>query len=253
MMRPSMPTSKGPAATTGDRSIDSQHDDRADDGNDDAFDVDASGVLELQEHAGEPTANDRADDPQDDRADQSFAAAHEQVGEKAGDGAEHDPADDAHEFFLPFGPPRSGSIGLNGSRGLAAEDADDPDDDQLQDRPADEGHDGRDVKDGAARVERVRPEDPLERGHEDLAQVQDALHERVRLASVQQQQHDPQPDQDLDEPEDQDDDTTGELAAAWAAALDHGIAFIECHERNLPTSVRFKTSVGLGSHRRRGR
>src|SRR6266542_3302030 len=96
-----MLTSDG-SASTAERPDDEEHDYRADDRYDDAFDVDAGGVLEFQEDAGEPTADDRPDDPQDDRADQPFTAADQQVRDEAGDRAEHDPGDDAHGLLPPW-------------------------------------------------------------------------------------------------------------------------------------------------------
>src|SRR5512143_2366666 len=63
--------------------------------------------------------------------------------------------------------------------GLAPEDADCPDHDQFEDRPADEGEDGCYVELRAARGESVRVEDPVERANEHLAQIEDARYEPV--------------------------------------------------------------------------
>ena len=54
---------------------------------------------------------------------------------------------------------------------LAPEDPEGPDDDELDDGPADESHDGRDVEDRTGCVERIRSEDALERRDEDLAEA----------------------------------------------------------------------------------
>src|SRR5439155_2165989 len=89
------PTSNSPPATAN-CPDGGEHDDRADHGNDDALDIDAGWVFQLQEGAREPPTDDCPDDAQEDRADHSFAAAHDHVGEEAGDRAEHDPREDAH-------------------------------------------------------------------------------------------------------------------------------------------------------------
>src|SRR5437870_2298738 len=75
---PKVATSNSPAATAN-RPDGGEHDDRADHGNDDAFDIDAGWVFQLQEGAREPTTDDCPDDAQEDCADQSFAATHDHV------------------------------------------------------------------------------------------------------------------------------------------------------------------------------
>ena len=60
-----------------------------------------------------------------------------------------------------------------------------------------------------AACEGVRSQDPLERRHEHLADVEDRGHEGVGLSRVEQEQHDARPDDDLDEPEDEDHDAAG--------------------------------------------
>src|SRR5450756_759399 len=97
---------------------------------------------------------------------------------------------------------------------LAPEDPHGPDDDQLDDRPADEGHDGGDIEHRTRGMEGVPLEDPLERAHEHLAEVEDARNERIARAGVQQEQDDPQADHDLDQAEDEDRNPAGEFAAA---------------------------------------
>src|SRR5512140_3841604 len=64
---------------------------------------------------------------------------------------------------------------------LPPEDADRPEHDELQDGPAHEGDDRGDVEDGARGVEGVRPENPVERRHEPLADGKDRGHEPVGL------------------------------------------------------------------------
>ncbi len=50
-------------------------------------------------------------------------------------------------------------------------------------------------------MEGVRPEDPFERRHEELADVQDSGDEAVRLPGVEKEQDEARCDHDLDQPE----------------------------------------------------
>src|SRR5664280_4726 len=124
------------------------------------------------------------------------------------------------------GPARLGTAvrsgcGVRGWSGrLAPEDAHGPEHDQLEDRPADEGDDGRDIERRSARGQGIRVEDPLERGEEDLADVQDSRDQRVAGAGIEEEQDDPQPDDDLDEPEHEDDDPARHLGVAGARPRD---------------------------------
>jgi len=66
-----------------------------------------------------------------------------------------------------------------------AERADHREDHELEDRPADQGDDRRDVQDGASGVERIGPQDAFEWRHEELACIEDPRHEGVaRGASI---------------------------------------------------------------------
>ena len=83
-------------------------------------------------------------------------------------------------------------------------------------------------------MEGVRPQDPLERRHEHLADGEDRGHEGVGLSRVEQEQDDACPDDDLDEPEDEDDDAAGELGPAGACP--GGAAAVRLHR--LPATGR---------------
>jgi len=57
-------------------------------------------------------------------------------------------------------------------------------------------------------------QDAIERRDEELADVQDAGHESVGFAGVEQEQDEARSDDDLDEPEQEDDDPSGHLRRA---------------------------------------
>src|SRR5689334_10416057 len=143
---------------------------------------------------------------------------------------------------LRRGPtPGSGWTGVGrrvagSDRRFAPEDADRGQDDRLEDGPADQGEDRGDVEDRPAGLEVVHVQHAVERGHEDLARVQDERDQVVAFAGVQQEQDDPQDDQDLDDPEQQDHDSAGELSAGWGpgdTALDDGGAAVVDRSRLL--------------------
>src|SRR6478672_6125018 len=67
----------------------------------------------------------------------------------------------------------------SGRGGVATEDADGPDHDELDDAPADERDDGGQVERGSGRMEGVGPENALERRDEQLAGVEDRRHEAI--------------------------------------------------------------------------
>src|ERR1700693_3007414 len=97
MMATSCPMgASGAAPATSERPVDEEHDDRADDGHDDALDVEARHAAFMQNCTAEPAPHDRPDDAQENRPNQPFVATNDHVGEEAGDRAEHDPGDDAH-------------------------------------------------------------------------------------------------------------------------------------------------------------
>src|SRR3990172_4839416 len=115
---------------------------------------------------------------------------------------------------LPAWGPRRGHTIVSGR--LAPEDPHGPDHDQLDDRPANEGHDGRDIEHRTRGMEGVRPEDPLERRDEQLADVQDARHEVVGFSGVEQEQDEARSNDELDQPEHEDDDASGHLGRPGA-------------------------------------
>jgi len=89
-------TGSGDAATR-EQAEGGDHDHGADHGDHDALDVETGHVGDLQDRAHQPAPYDRPDDPQDDRGDDAFLAAHEQVRDVPGDRTEDDPRDDAHD------------------------------------------------------------------------------------------------------------------------------------------------------------
>ena len=82
-----------------------------------------------------------------------------------------------------------------------------------------------DVEERTGGVQVVRAEDALERRDEDLADVEDARHQAVGLASVEQEQDDPRPEDDLDQPEPEDDDAPGHLGTAGAGSRDWAVVW----------------------------
>src|SRR5450759_2556223 len=124
------------------------------------------------------------------------------------------PADEA----LPAWGPRCGRT--LGSGRLAPEDPHGPDHDQLEERPADEREDGRDIEHRTTRREVILVEDAVERRDEDLADIEDARDERVAGAGVEQEQDNARPDDDLDQPEQEDDDPPGHLGGPGARPRD---------------------------------
>src|SRR5947209_393229 len=98
------------APVAADRVPDDNNDDRANGRDDDGRDVDAGRVvLAPADDARQEAANDRANDPQDDVADhaEALVALYEQSREPTGDGADDDPADDAHRFLASQFPTRA--------------------------------------------------------------------------------------------------------------------------------------------------
>src|SRR5450759_2805998 len=102
----------------GEGAPDEQDDDRPDHGDHDALDIDPGHVALVEHCLGEVPTHHRPDDAQNDRADHPFASAHDHVREKPCNGAEHDPADDAHHVLLPssspWPEPRQGSSAVYG-------------------------------------------------------------------------------------------------------------------------------------------
>src|SRR5674476_271503 len=94
--------SSAPAGAEEAREVD--NDDRADHGHDDRLDVDAGGILDIEEHPRKEAADKRSNDAQDDRHHGALAGSRDERGDEAGDRADHDPGDDSHRV-LPFSPP----------------------------------------------------------------------------------------------------------------------------------------------------
>src|SRR5215212_1637647 len=150
--------------------------------------------------------------------------------------------------------PSVGGAGERLDRRLPAEDADRREDQRLEDGPADERKDRGDVEDRPAGLERVRVQDSFEGRDEQLARVQDELHQVIALTRVQQEQNDAQDDQDLDDPKDEHHDAAGDFAAARAArdpALDDaGATAVDDRTRLLVANDAFFVCHGVTTSQR---
>src|SRR5215831_10950941 len=89
------------AASAGNRVVQQEHHDRADDGHEHAPQVESCYACGTSKGEQEPPGN-RADDPEEDIEDDARTLlVHDLAGDKAGDQAQDDPADDGH-----LAPPR---------------------------------------------------------------------------------------------------------------------------------------------------
>src|SRR5205823_5292217 len=87
-------------AAAGDGVVDEQHDHRADDGDEDAVEVQAgdAGGAEAGEHEA---ADEGADDAQQQVEPEPAAGyVHELAGDEAGDQAQNDPGENRHQIYL---------------------------------------------------------------------------------------------------------------------------------------------------------
>src|SRR5579859_2713948 len=81
----------GDHPATRDRVPDGEDDHGADDGDDDALEVQARDVGDAEHGAREEPADDRADDAEEDRPEDALTTAGDEVGDEPGDGSENDP------------------------------------------------------------------------------------------------------------------------------------------------------------------
>jgi len=95
------------AATAGNRVVQQEHHDRADDGHEHAPQVESRYTCSAYKREQKPPGN-RADDPEDNvQDDASTLLVHDLAGDKTGDQTQDDPADNGHlvppsSMFLPY-------------------------------------------------------------------------------------------------------------------------------------------------------
>ena len=79
--------------------VDRDHDDRADHGDDEARDVQAGHVSDVEDRPDQEPPDDGADDTQDDGGDDAFLPPISRFVMNPSDRAQHDPCDDSHGFL----------------------------------------------------------------------------------------------------------------------------------------------------------
>src|SRR3990172_6679120 len=93
-----LPSAPAQAAPTVDHAHDQQDTYGTKCRDENALDIDCVDGTDLQHFGGHVSADQRADDAQDDHHHETLLAANDLACEKAGDGADHDPANPAHEI-----------------------------------------------------------------------------------------------------------------------------------------------------------